>query len=369
MRVLAINPGSSSLKATLLDREAILSDHEIPLGESVEALKGALSTLSFWTQEHPPEAIGVRVVHGGRTFEKSVLVDGPVLSALRDLTPLAPLHLPIAIRVLTALSSMEHSLPIVAVFDTQFHRTLPESARRYPLPEEWRVKDGVEKYGFHGLSYDDVVHRLPSLSHRPLPERLVVVHWGNGASACAIRAGQSVETSMGLTPLDGLVMGTRPGSIDPGILPMLLRKGYSLEEVDFALNRKSGLFALSGGISDFRTIEARRAAGDPLAALAFDKAVTSVVMTVGAYAAVLEGLEALVVTGGVGEHSAGAREAVMKRLRYLGVEEDPEANRHGSGDRCVSSASSRVAVWSLHAREDRTIVRETEDLINAEFSP
>ena len=152
MRVLAINPGSSSLKATLLDREAILSDHEIPLGDSVEALKGALSTLSFWTQEHPPEAIGVRVVHGGRTFEKSVLVDGPVLSALRDLTPLAPLHLPIAIRVLTALSSMEHSLPIVAVFDTQFHRTLPESARRYPLPEEWRVKDGVEKYGFHGLS-------------------------------------------------------------------------------------------------------------------------------------------------------------------------------------------------------------------------
>ncbi len=363
MRVLSVNPGSSSLKATLLEGEEILSDHEVPLADSVEAVRGALSSLALWSHERPPEAVGVRVVHGGRTFGASVIVDSGVLARLDSLIPLAPLHLPIAIRVLSALAGMGHVLPVVAVFDTQFHRTLPAAVRRYAIPPEWEEKEGIEKYGFHGLSYDEIVHRLPRLLGRPLPDRLVAVHWGNGASACAIRHGRSVDTSMGLTPLDGLVMGSRPGSIDPGIVPFLLRKGYSPETVEEALNHRSGLYALSGGISDFHEIEERRERGDSLAALAFEKAVTSVVMTVGAYAAVLGGLEALVLTGGVGEHSWRARSAVMERLGFLGVREDVGANRSGSGDRRISGGASLVDVWTLHAREDRTIARETEHLV------
>ncbi len=363
MRVLSVNPGSSTLKATLLEGEEILSDHEIPLEDSVEGVQTALSELDLWSHARPPEGIGVRVVHGGRSFGASVVVEPRVINALTDLIPLAPLHLPVAIRVLSALTGMGHALDVVAVFDTQFHRTLPEVARRYAIPPEWEEKEGIEKYGFHGLSYDDIVHRLPRLMTRPLPERLVAVHWGNGASACAIRQGRSVDTSMGLTPLDGLVMGSRPGSIDPGIVPLLLRKGYSPEEVEEALNHRSGLFALSGGISDFREIEERSLMGDSLAVLAFEKAVYSVVATVGAYAAVLGGIEALVLTGGVGEHSWRARSAVMDRLGVLGVCEDVEANRSGSGDRRVSGEESRVEVWALHAREDRTIARETERLL------
>ena len=363
MRVLSVNPGSSSLKATLLDGEEILSDHEIPLEGSVEAVQTALSDLDLWSHERPPEAIGVRVVHGGRSFGASVVVDSRVIKTLADLIPLAPLHLPVAIRVLSALTGMGHALRVVAVFDTQFHRTLPEAARRYAIPPDWEEKEGIEKYGFHGLSYDDIVHRLPRLMARPLPERLVAVHWGNGASACAISQGRSVDTSMGLTPLDGLVMGSRPGSIDPGIVPLLLRKGYSPEDVEEALNHRSGLFALSGGISDFREIEERRLRGDLRAGLAFEKAVYSVVATVGSYAAVLGGIEALVMTGGVGENSWRARSAVMDRLGFLGVREDLGANRTGSGDRRVSGRDSRVEVWALHAREDRTIARETERLL------
>ncbi len=363
MRVLSVNPGSSSLKTTLLDGEDILADHEIPLEDSVTGMRKALAALSLWRHKSPPQAIGVRVVHGGRAFEDSVRVDPEVLSVLEKLIPLAPLHLPIAIRVLSALTGMGHSLPVVAVFDTQFHRTLPETARRYALPEEWEKDEGIEKYGFHGLSYDDVVHRLPTLLGATLPERLVAVHWGNGASACALLRGQSVETSMGLTPLDGLVMGTRPGSIDPGIFPTLLRKGYTPEALEEALNHRSGLFALSGGVSDFREIEERLERKDPRAVLAFEKAVLSVAMAVGAYSAILGGLEALVLTGGIGEHSWRAREAVMKRLAFLGVRDDPEANRSGTGDRRVSGEDSRVAVWALHAREDRTIARETQRIV------
>ncbi len=363
MRVLSVNPGSSSLKATLLEGEEILSDHEIPLEDSVEGVQTALSELDLWSHERPPEGIGVRVVHGGRSFGASVVVEPRVIKALTDLIPLAPLHLPVAIRVLSALTGMGHALDVVAVFDTQFHRTLPEVARRYAIPPEWEEKEAIEKYGFHGLSYDDIVHRLPRLMTRPLPERLVAVHWGNGASACAIRQGRSVDTSIGLTPLDGLVMGSRPGSIDPGIVPLLLRKGYSPEEVEEALNHRSGLFALSGGMSDFREIEERSLMGDSRAALGFEKAVYSVVATVGAYAAVLGGIEALVLTGGVGEHSWRARSAVMDRLGVLGVCEDVEANRSGSGDRRVSGKESRIEVWALHAREDRTIARETERLL------
>ncbi len=366
MRVLSVNPGSSSLKTTLLDGEKILVDHEIPLEDSVKGMREALSSLSLWSHNPPPEAIGVRVVHGGRAFGASVRVDTGVLSKLGDLVPLAPLHLPIAIRVLSALTGMNHSLPVVAVFDTQFHRTLPEVARRYALPLEWEERDGIEKYGFHGLSYDDVVHRLPILMGAPLPERVVAIHWGNGASACALLGGRSVETSMGLTPLDGLIMGTRPGSIDPGIFPSLLRKGYSAEVLEDALNHRSGLFALSGGVSDFREIEERLERKDPRAALAFDKAIHSAVMTVGAYAALLGGLEALVLTGGVGEHSWRARGALMERLAFLGVREDPVSNRSGSGDRRISGEDSRVKVWALHAREDRTIARETERVVGGD---
>ncbi len=358
MRVLCINPGSSSLKATLLQEERILSDHEIDLDDSVEKVREGLASLSLWSHEAPPDAIGVRVVHGGRLFRESVRVTGETLESLGAIADLAPLHVPVAIRVLSALLGMGHSLPVVAVFDTAFHSTLPETARRYAVPDRW-VQRGVEKYGFHGLSYDDIVHRLPSLSGFPLPKRLVAVHWGNGASVCAIRDGRSVETSMGLTPLAGLIMGTRPGSLDPGILPFLLHGGDSLPRLEAEMTHESGLFALSGGISDFREIVRRKGEGDPRAELAFEKAVTSVAQTIGSFAAVLEGIDALVFTGGIGEHSWEARSSVMKKIGFLGVSEEALSNRFASGDRKISTPSSTIAAWCLHAREDRTIARET----------
>ena len=358
MRILCINPGSSSLKVTLLQEETILSDHEIDLDDSVEKVRAGLASLSLWSHVTPPDAIGVRVVHGGRLFRESVRVTEQTLESLGTIADLAPLHVPVAIRVLSALLGMNHSLPVVAVFDTAFHHTLPETARRYAIPDRW-VERGVEKYGFHGLSYDDIVHRLPSLSGSPLPKRLVAVHWGNGASACAIRDGRSVETSMGLTPLAGLIMGTRPGSLDPGILPFLLHGGDSLLQLEGEMTHESGLFALSGGISDFREIVRLKGEGDSRAELAFEKAVTSVAQTIGSFAAVLEGVDALVFTGGIGEHSWEARSAVMKKMGFLGVAEEALTNRVASGDRKISTPSSTVAVWCLHAREDRTIARET----------
>ena len=365
MRILAINPGSSSLKATLLDGEMVLADHEMALDETAEKVGAALSNLSLWSRTLPPEAIGIRIVHGGRLFREPVRVDLRTIDTLSRLAELAPLHIPVAVRVLSALLGLQRALPIVAVFDTMFHRSLPETARRYAVPDRW-FSAGVEKYGFHGLSYDDIVHRLPGLSGEELPERLVAVHWGNGASACAIRNGCSVETSMGLTPLDGLVMGTRPGIIDPGILPFLLRRGESPKMLEEELTFKSGLFALSGGVSDFKEIGERRGKGDLKATVAFEKAINSVAQTIGAYAAVLEGVDALVFTGGVGEHSWEARSAVMRKIRFLGVREDPHANRFATGDRKISASDSPVAVWTLHAREDRTIARETETLLRAE---
>ena len=363
MRVLAVNPGSSSLKVTLLERERLFFDHELPLGDSVDEIRTALGQLALWNAGDPPEAIGVRIVHGGNRFSESVQVDSPFLSSLQELVWLAPLHLPIAIRVLSALKRIKNPLPVVAVFDTHFHRTIPEETRRYALPSLWKEKDGVEKYGFHGLSYDYISRRLPDLLQGPLPPKMVAVHWGNGASVCAMEDGRSVETSMGMTPLDGLVMGTRPGSIDPGIVPMLLRKGYALDRIEEDLNHHSGLFALSGGIKDFRKIEEGWKAGELPARTAFSKAVTSVAMTVGAYAAVLGGLDGLVFSGGVGEHSSTARRAVMEKLAFLGVSEDAAANLSGSGDREISKKGSAVSVWVIHAREDRTIARETEGLL------
>lgn len=358
MRILCINPGSSSLKATLLENERILSDHEIDLDDSVEKVREALGSLSLWSHETLPDAIGVRVVHGGRRFRGSVLVTQRTLEELGTIADLAPLHVPVAIRVLSALLTMDHALPVVAVFDTAFHHTLPKSARRYAVPDRW-VERGVEKYGFHGLSYDDIVQRLPLLSSAPLPPRLVAIHWGNGASACAIRDGRSVETSMGLTPLDGLVMGTRPGALDPGILPFLIRGGDSPLRLEGEMTHESGLFALSGGISDFREIVRLRGEGDNRASLAFEKAVTAVAQTIGSYAAVLAGVDAVVFTGGIGEHSWEARSAVMKKIGFLGVTEEVSENRSAAGDRKISTATSKVAVWCLHAREDRTIARET----------
>ncbi len=358
MRILSINPGSSSLKATLLEGETILSDHEVALDDSVEKIRGALAALSLWSHENSPDAIGVRVVHGGRLFRDPVPVTQTILESLGTIVPLAPLHLPGVIRVLSALLSMDHGLPVVAVFDTAFHHTLPEGARRYAIPDRW-VDRGVEKYGFHGLSYDDIVHRLPHLSGAPLPERLLAVHWGNGASACAIAGGRSLETSMGLTPLDGLVMGTRPGALDPGILLFLIHGGDSPSRLEEEMTHESGLFALSGGVSDFREIVRRREKGDRRAALAFEKAVASVAQTIGSYAVVLEGIDTLVFTGGIGEHSWEARSDVMKKIGFLGVREDSLSNRSGTGDRKISSPSSTVEVWALHAREDRTIARET----------
>jgi acetate kinase len=303
-------------------------------------------------------AAGCRVVHGGDTFLAPALIDDEVLAKIQQLADLAPLHNPIAVTAITALRTALPDVPIVAVFDTAFHQSLPEVARHYAVPDDLNIR----RFGFHGISYAWVSHRLTD--HIPPPKRTIICHLGNGASVCALADGISIDTSMGLTPMEGLVMGTRSGDIDPGAILYLLRTGKSTAEVDEILNHKSGLAALSGGTSDMKKIVDAATNGDARAKLALDLFCYRVSKYIGSYAAALGGLDCLAFTAGIGEHAPAIRERVCANLAFLGIEIDESLNRATRTDERLISRGS-VPVFVIPTNEELQIARETHACLSA----
>ncbi len=390
--VLVLNAGSSSLKYQLIDPQtgqAAASGQVERIGQRACAAKhtvgarvhqhkiqapdheAAIGVLQASFAEHGPElseagliAVGHRVVHGGDQFDGPTLVDDEVTAAIEALVPLAPLHNPANLTGIRVARAAFPDLPQVAVFDTAFHTTIPPAASTYAVPRMWREEHGVRKYGFHGTSHAFVARRVADLLERDLQDvKTVVLHLGNGASACAVAGGRSVDTSMGLTPLDGLVMGTRPGDLDPSVPGHLSRvAGMDVDTYDRALSTQSGLLGLTGS-SDFREVVARREGGDADAQLAFDVVVHRIVRHVGALGAVLGAVDAIAFTAGIGEHNPGLRAAVMGGLRLLGVELDEAANAHAHGECRISTSASATAVWVVPTNEEWEIARQCAELL------
>ncbi len=354
-RVLVVNAGSSSLKLSLLGPDdGLLAERELPAPSAAldrEALETALSD-----GLGDADVVGHRIVHGGPSYREAVLVDAGVRRALGDLVELAPLHQPKSLAALDAVAELLPALPMVACFDTAFHATLAAAARTYALPAEWRRRWGLRRYGFHGLSHAWVARRVPDLLGLTGPGvRVVSCHLGAGASLCAIRGGRSVDTTMGFTPLDGLVMSTRSGSLDPGMLLWILeRAGASEAELAHALEHESGLKGLAG-TPDMREVLARADDDDPDAQLALEVYLHHLRAGVAAMAAGLGGLDVLAFTGGVGERSAAIRGGCAGGLGFLGVAVS-EHGLEGEGEITADGAPVRTVV--VHAREDCEIARQ-----------
>lgn len=395
--VLVVNAGSSSLKYSLVDAasgatqalglaerigdssgapgilthagpDQVKHRSELPLPSHEVALRAALDAFDSYG---PPldaadlVAVGHRVVHGGERFSAPVLVDDELVDAIGELVPLAPLHNPANLEGLAVARKLFDTVPHVAVFDTAFHQTLPEHAYTYAVPRQWREEHGIRRYGFHGTSHRFVAGETARLLGRPLESvNTIVLHLGNGASAAAVAGGRSVDTSMGMTPLEGLVMGTRSGDLDPALHAHLHRQlGWSLEEIDARLNRDSGLKGLLG-FSDFRELERLLEADDPRARLAMDVYCYRIRKYVGAYYAVLGTVDAIAFTGGVGQYAIELRELALAGLERLGIKVDPEANRVRRSDAfTVSAEDSEVAVLVVPTNEEWQIARETLEVV------
>jgi acetate kinase len=312
-------------------------------------------------------AVGHRVVHGGERYTAAVRITPEVKRVIGELAELAPLHNPASLDGITAVEQVLPKVPQVAAFDTAFHATLSEAARTYPVPQKWTREWGMRRYGFHGLSHSYCAGRAAEMiGRRDL--RLIIAHLGNGASVSAVRNGICVDTSMGFTPLEGLMMGTRSGTVDPGMLVYLLRhKGLDVNELDHALNYQSGLLGLSGASSDMRQVLSELA-GNPDARLAVEVYVHRIRQTVGAMAATLGGVDALVFTAGVGEHAPEIRKRVCENLNYLGLELDRTANETCQPDADVAMPASAARILVIATREDLTIMRETRKLAGSSIS-
>ena len=361
MRVLVLNTGSSSVKYQLIETS---TEQRLAGGvvEEVADHADALTAIGEGLSDATVDAVGHRVVHGGERFSEPTLIDDGVVAAVRELVPLAPLHNP------ANLLGIEHArrrwpdVPHVAVFDTAFHRTLPPAAFRYAVPESWYADHGVRRYGFHGTSHQYVARRAAELLGRPLDQvDLITAHLGNGASMAAVARGRCVETSMGLTPLEGLVMGTRSGDVDPAVVAHVSRAtGRDPIDVIGELNSASGLRGL-GGSSDMREILGRCERGDVSAQLAFDVFCHRVRKYVGAYLAVLGRCDAIVFTGGIGEHSAPVRARVLNGLDALGIAVDPD--RNDANESVVSPDGASVALLAVPTDEEREIARQTAEVV------
>ena len=385
MLVLVVNSGSSSIKADVVDArdgtrvvsvrvqrlgtpqatarfgdgdgepEPTVSDHAAALAALLPRLIGALPAGTALS------AVGHRVVHGGERFVEPTLVDAGVEEAIEALGVLAPLHNPPNLAGIRAARRLLPDLPHVAVFDTAFHATLPRRARAYALDADLAESSGLRRYGFHGTSHAFVARRAAEWLGEDLRElRIVTLHLGNGCSAAAVEYGRSIETSMGLTPLEGLVMGTRCGDLDPGVVLQLLRDGRTLDEVDDLLNRKSGLAGLSGCGNDLRDIETRAGDGDARARLAIQVFCHRARKYVGAYAPVMGGVDAIVFTGGIGQNSALVRHRICQRLEFLGARLDEDANRQARAGAsepvaCLSTRHSRVKLLAVATDEELEI--------------
>lgn len=367
MNVLVLNAGSSSLKASLIDAAsgATLARADVRVGDDATRQRGWDEMVDAALEQvdvREIEAVGHRVVHGGTRFRSPAIVDDEVLQAIDQISSLAPLHNPVAAATIRAARARLAAVPHVACFDTAFHADLPPVEYRYPLPEGWYRDWGVRRFGFHGLSVEWSLWRAAELLGRPASElRLVVAHLGSGCSVTAVVGGRSVATSMGMTPLEGLMMGTRAGSIDPGIPLALLRDGrLSTDELADALDHESGLLAVAG-TADMRAIEAAAAAGDERATLALDMFARRAAAGIAAVATALPTLDALVFTAGIGEHAAPVRSAIVARLAVLGLA--PIAADVVDEDAVLSAPGARVAVLRIEAREDLVIAAQTAELV------
>ena len=375
MLVLVINSGSSSLKYQvrdtangdiltkgLIDRigEEAVPDHGAALEELSRRLPDALGGRSI-------DAVGHRVVHGGERFSEPVLIDNEIVRAIERLSPLAPLHNPPSARGIRAVHDKWPGIPQVAVFDTAFHRTLPEHAWRYALPNDLYRKYGIRRYGFHGTSYGYVAPAAARfLGIEPQEFNAVIAHLGNGASVAAIKDGRSIDTSMGFTPLEGLVMGTRSGDVDPSILVFLARQGYDADGLDALLNRESGLLAL-GGASDMRSVTEAADGGNEAAAMALDIAAYRLAKYIGAYHVAVGGAQAVVFTAGIGENGSEFRELTVSRLGALGISLDPEANAvRPPQARLISTADSAIPVLVVPTDEEEAIAEATAETVARE---
>lgn len=361
-RVLVLNTGSSSLKwAVLGEREELLGTDSAPwLGTDdaarTDQIRSALSGAPRF------DVVGHRVVHGGARFRETVWLDAEVRTALSELTHLAPEHLPASLLGIDAVTAGFPGVRQALAFDTSFHATLPEAARTYGLPFEWTERFGLYRFGFHGLSVAYSVERARELLGRD-PGRLIVCHLGSGCSLTAVENGRSVDTSMGFSPLEGVVMATRPGSLDPGLVLFLAeRSGLGIPELKETLAHGSGLLGVSGVSSDLREVLRAADLGSARAKLAYDLFVLSIRRALGAMTAVLGGVDTVVFTGGIGENSPRVRTDTARCLEFSGLLLDEAANRAPSGDTLVSTPTSKVALLVVQAREDLAIAREVRRL-------
>ena len=394
MNILVVNCGSSTLKFQLIDSETeqvkasgncerigldgrikynagshkteletSLPDHAVAISKVFDLLtdkkNGVIGSLD---EIH---AIGHRLVHGGEKFSSSVVINEDIIKEIETCNDLAPLHNPANILGIRACQRAMPRIKHVAVFDTAFHQTMPAKAYLYALPKEYYSKYGVRRYGFHGTSHSFVSQRLAELAGLDYGNsKLIICHIGSGASVSAVKNGKSIDTSMGMTPLEGLVMGTRSGDIDPAIIEFICQKeNISVNEMSMILNKKSGLLGLSGVSNDFRDIQEALENGNKDAANAYDVFIYRIIKYIGAYYMVLGGADAIAFTAGIGENSGEVRKSIMDGLSAIGVEIDEEANKKRGEEVLLSTPSSKVPVWSVPTNEELAIARETARLI------
>ncbi|SDK43679.1 acetate/propionate family kinase [Natronincola ferrireducens] len=396
MKVLVMNCGSSSLKYQLINMEneellakgiaerigiegsfvkhettgkekvlieESMADHKVAIKFVIEALThsqhGAIKSMDEIA------AVGHRVVHGGEKFSGSIIIDAEVKTVLEECSELAPLHNPPNLMGINACQEILPNVPMVGVFDTAFHQTMPKESYMYALPYELYEKHKIRRYGFHGTSHKYVAMKAAELLGKSIEDlKLVTCHLGNGASVAAVKNGKSIDTSMGLTPLEGLVMGTRCGDMDPAIIAFWMEKeGLSIAEVNNAMNKKSGVLGLSGVSSDFRDIEEAASAGNERAQLALDVYYQRVKKYIGAYAAEMGGLDAVIFTAGLGENSTVARKEICKGLEFLGIKIDDDKNDVRGKETVVTTDDSSVKVLLIPTNEELMIARETKSLV------
>ena len=395
MNVLIINAGSSSLKYQLMDPETgVVSakglcerigidgrlNHkvgdnkvvkDIPMPTHSEAIAATLEILQdaevgVIKSVEEIDAVGHRVLHGGMEFFDSCIINDEVIAAIEKCIPLGPLHNPANLMGIRACQAVMPTTPQVAVFDTAFHMTMPPKAYRYAIPTEYYKNDSIRRYGFHGTSHKYVAKRTAELVGKK-EFKMVNCHLGNGSSMSAVKDGKCQDTTMGLTPLAGVPMGTRSGDIDAAVVQFLCNKyGYSVDECLNILNKKSGVLALSENLSsDFRDLENGAAEGNDAAALAREKFCYEVAKYVGAYAAAMNGIDVLTFTAGVGENDGGVRAGVCEYLGYLGVKIDPELNKKRGKEMVISTPDSKIQVWVVPTNEELMIAQDTAELVNA----
>jgi len=396
MKILVLNSGSSSLKYQLfnMEDESVLAKGLVerigldnaflvhqPSGKdkvkiaaeipnhavAIQMVIDALTSKSHGVISEMKEidAVGHRAVHGGSTFTKSTLIDDAVIAEIEKLVSIAPLHNPPGLMGINACKELMPGVPQVAVFDTAFHQSMPESSYIYALPYEMYTKYGIRRYGFHGTSHRFVSMRCAEILGRPYEElKIVTCHLGNGSSITGIDRGRVVETSMGFTPLGGLIMGTRCGDLDPAIVPFIMEKEHlGIKEINTLLNKQCGFLGISGVSSDMRNVEEAAAAGNHRAKLALEMFKNKIIKYVGSYIAEMNGCDAIVFTAGIGENSPATRAEICERLSFIGVDLDPEANMVRGQEKEITKPGSRIRAFVIPTNEELMIARDTAGLV------